>query len=413
MFQDLKPYFNPVHLLESSEFARGALLAGLIGWLGFQLRSAPLQLWNLIRGRFVVSVEIRDPEVFKMLAHYLATLRYADERCRRLSAELDFGVHASDEKLPLRFSPARGRHIFYIGRWLFWLERQKEEMKTGEYSWQIEYFTLNTLGLNAGRARLVIEQARDAYLSHGKRVEVYVTSGWQWIRAREVPPRSLESVVLPESFKEDVVADLRRFQSQRDFYQRLGMPYRRGYAFEGPPGTGKTSLVRALASEFKLNLYQVNLRSQVLDDQELLLRLGEVPPGSVILFEDVDCLVAGREDKDVKGVTLSGLLNGLDGVASQEDVIYVFTTNFYDRLDPALVRPGRIDRRFHFDLAEPGQVMTLFRRFFPGCDPQAVALAYGDERKSMAWVQGVLQQHQDDLSGALSVLRNSNKEVRA
>jgi chaperone BCS1 len=73
-----------------------------------------------------------------------------------------------------------------------------------------------------------------------------------------------------------------------------GVPYRRGYLLFGPPGTGKTSFVQAIAGALKLNLCYVNLSNDEIDDDNLNRLLSEAPERSIILMEDVDAMFKDR-----------------------------------------------------------------------------------------------------------------------
>lgn len=125
------------------------------------------------------------------------------------------------------------------------------------------------------------------------------------------------------------------------------MPYRRGYLLYGPPGTGKTSFVQAVAGALKLNICYLNLSGGRFDDDGLNRALNDAPAHSIILLEDIDGIFVEREavsvQKKGRNVSFSGLLNALDGVRSQEGRITIMTTNHREKLDPALLRPGRAD----------------------------------------------------------------------
>jgi len=149
------------------------------------------------------------------------------------------------------------------------------------------------------------------------------------------------------------------------------VPYRRGYLLYGPPGTGKTSFTQAVAGALKLNICYLNLSGGNMDDDGLNRALNDAPSHSIILLEDIDGIFVGRESVSkgkgggARGVTFSGLLNALDGVRSQEGRILFMTTNHREKLDPALMRPGRADFHAHLNNATHEQMKQLFLKFNP------------------------------------------------
>jgi len=147
-----------------------------------------------------------------------------------------------------------------------------------------------------------------------------------------------------------------------------GIPYRRGYLLHGPPGSGKSSFIQALAGSLSYDICLLNLSERGLTDDKLNYLLSNAPERSFILIEDVDAAFNKRvqtsEDGYQSSVTFSGFLNALDGVASGEERIIFLTTNHIDRLDPALIRPGRVDLAPSVDDAVPEQARTLFTNFY-------------------------------------------------
>lgn len=161
----------------------------------------------------------------------------------------------------------------------------------------------------------------------------------------------------------------------------MGIPYRRGYLFYGPPGCGKSSFIKAVAGHFGLGVCLMTLSNRELTDDALTVLLNETPRRCIIVIEDIDAAVRSRDALHSEassggpshGITLSGLLNALDGIASQEGRILILTTNKRHALDDALVRPGRVDKKIYFDLASRAQLADYFRAFFPTLREDAVA----------------------------------------
>lgn len=180
-----------------------------------------------------------------------------------------------------------------------------------------------------------------------------------WDRRDDLPTRSLDTVVLRDGQKEEIVADLERFLGAEADYNRMGVPWHRGYLFHGPPGNGKTSLARALATRFGLDLYYLPL-SDMAADADLLRLASEITPRSVLLIEDIDVAQVARErdDKDNRA-SMSGLLNALDGVGTPHGLVKMLTTNNPEVLDGALIRPGRADRRFEIANPDSEQIARL------------------------------------------------------
>lgn len=162
-------------------------------------------------------------------------------------------------------------------------------------------------------------------------LSVYIPNpfhGGDWMRARLGSRRPLSSVGLKAGQAEALLADLRRFYSAHERYADLGIPWWRGYLLFDPPGTGKTSLVTALASELLLNVCTLSLASPIVTDEKIHLLLAAVPQRSLLLIEDVDAFFRQRDAAHAQvKLSFSGFLNALDGVATQEGNVLCMTTN--------------------------------------------------------------------------------------
>lgn len=131
------------------------------------------------------------------------------------------------------------------------------------------------------------------------------------------------------------------------------------------PGNGKSSFINALAGVCAYNICVLNLNERGLTDERLSVLLSVVPPRSIILLEDVDAAFVNRDQRTAAySVTFSGLLNVLDGVTSTEERVIFMTTNHIERLDPALIRPGRVDVKTYIGNATPHQIEKMWQRFY-------------------------------------------------
>ncbi len=211
----------------------------------------------------------------------------------------------------------------------------------------------------------IIREAKVAYEdSQPARVEYFRSDQYgDWI-GEVISPRSLESVYHPAELIQDLIGDVRTYLESKKIYGELGMPYRRGYLLAGPPGTGKSSLILAIATNFKLPIYSVPLRGTEMTGERLLQLLSNCRKPSLIALEDVDCLkvATSRTSKSTDGLTMADLLNVIDGIGASEDRVLFMTANHPEKLDVALTRAGRVDRKFYIDYAQDEELRSFHSR---------------------------------------------------
>lgn len=190
--------------------------------------------------------------------------------------------------------------------------------------------------------------------------------------------RPLSTVILDGKQKEPLVTGLKDFldPQTRRWYSEHSIPYKRGCLLHGPPGTGKKSFSLSIPGELDMDIYVVSIPGA--NDRLLKGLFAGLPDRCVVLLEDIDAAGAAcardsnLEDSDSgtdtrprrRGATLSGLLNVLDGVASQEDRVLIMTANHPPKLDQALTRPGRVDRKVEFQFAGRDTAKEIYRFMF-------------------------------------------------
>ncbi|KAJ6498338.1 mitochondrial chaperone bcs1 [Mycena vulgaris] len=246
---------------------------------------------------------------------------------------------------------------------------------------------------------LLLEAKKDYMAAEEHSISIYVSdmnNSWRHVASR--PKRNINSIILDPGVSELLVDDARDFLESKAWYAARGIPFRRGYLLYGAPGSGKTSIISSIAGELGLDVYIVSLSRAGLDDSALSELISNLPEKCIALMEDIDAAFTQSLNRDtVQGpasagaddgrpappgappapstsrLSLSGLLNALDGVAAQEGRILYATTNKYTALDPALCRPGRMDIHVEFRLASKFQAQKLFYSFYLPSDEAAAA----------------------------------------
>lgn len=358
--------FSFHELLSSNPLIAGGFTMAIVGWVVMQLKNAPVQLWGLFRRTFSTSVTIYNDEyIFVLMERFLAQHKDS-QRTRNFSMT---NSEDDDGRNIACMTPGDGPHIMrHNGCWFFISKSTKEtNTKSGPDMMVRKVITITTFGRSRKSLDALIVDAQKTRMSPDK-ISVRVWTGSFYDSADNKRKRSMDTIYIRPDIKAAILSDMAWFAAQAPWYKERHIPHRRGYLLQGPPGTGKTSLITALASEFDKSISIINLSSCENDDA-FLKALNAAGP-NIVAIEDVDSFLATHErsgkksdDKEAKGVTLSGILNAMDGIASKDGRIVILTTNRPDVLDSALVRPGRIDRIFTLAHADRDVAEMMFDRF--------------------------------------------------
>ncbi len=169
-----------------------------------------------------------------------------------------------------------------------------------------------------------------------------------------------------------VIQETETWLAATSWMHKRGIPCRRGILLEGPPGTGKSSFVRALAEHFKVRLVIVELATCSDFDLTALRDMGRTP--SIFLFEDIDRIFRGDVnvvERDTDKVTFDAFLNLLSGVDPLQGLIFL-TANHPENIDSTLTRPGRIDRRVKIPLLDARGAQMIAERIMQGCPQELI-----------------------------------------
>jgi len=381
---------DAIHLTQAQQLLLSFAGMGLGGSALFALRSVPKLIWGAVREAASVCLLIdSDDEAYRHVSVWLARHRSA-RRGRRLMLAEAYDYDRSEWNWEITLG--QGWHLVMFGAAPVLIYRHVQEpdsLGRAVGASRRERLTLMTPGRRQEPIRRLIAEAKDAYQGVGM-VQIYFwTAGYYQVADRR-RARSIDTVFMPEVQKDRLVADIETFVASREAYHRRGVPWRRGYLFEGPPGTGKTTLIGVMAGHIGRSLYVLNLNS-LAGDNELITAVNAVARDGVLVIEDIDGVkvshdrdapaaqlkIAGgtalqlQPEQDRRGITLSGLLNAIDGVTARDGRILFITSNKPDHLDAALLRAGRVDVREHIALLGRDEAWAMVRSFHPAATETA------------------------------------------
>lgn len=426
----------------SNTLVSSGLILLLATTLWGYLRQFSWFAFEFLMQRFVTQVEIReDDDTFRWISTFLAeNPKYAlltqmhrvSVKHERKAGRNHWATDKDDllavEKPDVLFTPGEGLTVIWFQRRLFLVWRTSQNdiaavFRGGQSSTSDKLF-IYSFGRSKDSISHLVHTAMEYAVQKDKEKTVvfvldHMNGGWS--RALSKPKRPIDSVILRDDVADEIRRDAAEFLASAEWYRNLGVPYRRSFLLYGKPGCGKTSFVTALAGELNLNVCVLSLNKPYLTDDSVNSHLRSAPPNSIILIEDIDVAFPTREasQRALKGrntnsfaqnsaptVTFSGILNAIDGIASQEGRIIVMTTNCKDELDPAIMRPGRVDRAAEFKLASSAQAKQMFLRFYPEEKDLADKFAshISPDLISMAALQGLFMLFKRDPLGAVNAV---------
>ncbi|KAL8897263.1 MAG: hypothetical protein Q9192_002666 [Flavoplaca navasiana] len=396
-----------------AQFAGNPFFTGGLGLAGFAAILAGAQKGlrqgaSLLKRRLLVDVDINVKDdtyqwfLYWMTIHHRRQLSTANQSnplekvgiieslLRRFPTRMHhLSIATSKTQLPngavqtqFALIPGPGRHILRYKNAFILANRVRETKSMGLNNgnpWE----TITLTALYSQRhifETLFLEAHELAQKSVEGKTIVFTPRTASWEKFGEPRrKRTLESVILDEGVKEHIVADVKDFLRSEQWYYDRCIPYRRGYLLHGVPGSGKSSFIQALAGHLDYNIAMVNLSERGLTDDRLNYLITILPKRTFVVLEDVDAAFSGRTMSDESGyrganVTFAGLLNAIDGITSSEERILFLTTNHVERLDAALIRPGRVDMTVRLGEATRYQAAKLWNRFYGDIDENGINL---------------------------------------
>lgn len=427
----------------NNQMIAGAISLWGLGVGSYLARHVPGVVWKFLVRQFTVDLTMQSADhiydQFMDWYHQTGRSRQARTLIAQnvyLSNDDDRDMVGDDSNQTMLVSAGYGMHFFFFGGRIFRMTLVEKESH-GIYGTK-QTVTITSIGRSQKLFRRLLSEVNPPRVVCG--TKIYKWNGREWNFLREQPARPFETVVIPKPVREDLLRHLNNFREQKSWYIDNGVPYRTGIMLHGLSGSGKTSLAMGLCSYLQADLYLMN--PNALASPEAESALGRLTDKCVVLMEDIDTYRVTRarngptelavappgygppapggpvEPKGASGpslmesltegtsseLTLSALLNAIDGASSSSGRILIATTNHYARLDRALVRRGRFDKTIELGYVNAEGFREFFSRFYPGFKfPRDTVFP---DKVVASDVQAVIFEHREDPEGALEALIN-------
>jgi chaperone BCS1 len=360
------------------------------GSLLYIIKSVPLKIWRFIVKRSSFSVEIPDnDDAFEWLTHWFSEYKF-------IGGIKSFSLYTkiNNNKIKLMLSPAPGIHYFFYKKRLVKINKYRKEFESMGLGSKPFYENIHITVYSFKKEIIedIIHEANNFNKDHAYGVYILRQNSWGgWSYPKFYPARRYDSIILNDELDQKILGDVQEFLGSHEWYEKRGIPYRRGIALHGPPGNGKTSIVKGLAAHLKLQIATISFNTKDFNDDGLIQLVSSLPANTILLLEDIDRIFDVSQNNEARkvNVTFSGLLNAIDGVLTPQNLIIIMTANHFDKLDEALIRPGRIDKRFYVGDATKDQARRFFEHFY-GFASLAEEFA---ERYNREVSMSVLQEH--------------------
>lgn len=342
------------------------IILAILGYVGFYFKSIYSVIQNFVINRFSFSIS--------SISQYYETYFIINEFITNIDSKLIknnitlFREQSEDGDFRMVKRLNYGEYVFWHKGSLFIINKNKNE--TLERVTETIYIRIV---FNFKKYQETIVNLVSKRKMTPEYTRIYLTR-WEFISKHN---KSFDSIFNKE--KEIIINHLDTFKKNKEIYKKHGLNYKTGILLYGEPGTGKTSIARAIAQYMDYDIYIINLNQY--RSHELVERIASIPKKSVILIEEIDCSNLDKRNKNETVDTiktnntqekpntdngkeiLSALLNCLDGYASPEECIFVATTNYKDKLDSALIRTGRMDLHVELKKIDKNDIIRMCHNF--------------------------------------------------
>lgn len=334
--------------------ANPGIALAILGYFGFIFKDIPARIWSLIQQRLSVTFNSSSSD-----NTYQFTMNWLISRFPDLKQHIQLTGYNS-----LAYTIADGTYFFTIDPFTYILIN-KFYIERGNYDGMFYIVKGQIIGLNRYK---ILKDYNDFVIKSmpdkNTHLEILYRNQDRYTSCIYSNKRSFDDIFLEKDTKSSIISIIDKFIQSYDYYKEHGITYKLGIMLSGKPGSGKSSIAKAIASYLGWRVYYINGKNNIQFDHQM--------NNTVILMEDIDCIIEeSREKKEEKEshtdnqdkLSMHDLLNYLDGILSPSNCIFIATTNYPERIDPALIRPGRFDYHFTIDYADRSLAEQVCDRF--------------------------------------------------
>jgi chaperone BCS1 len=335
-------------LIKTNPQVAGALTLVIGGSVSYFVRDIPLKLWVFLKAQAIVEAELdntsewngKDP-IFMRFMNW-----YPNHSIQWMSRSYKYNSEG-------KMVAGKGNQYFMFKGRLFWFFIT--DLSSDGVHFRKQVINIRCLSRSKALMNDMLDTATFVEAGAAKAaIQVFslrVTQYEQtWVSVGSYPIlKNMVPLVNADTF--GVISEcLKRFAETKEWFDENHITYKRTFLFSGPPGTGKSTLAMQIAMMTGRDVYLVDLQN--IRGSDFTNIVGSIPSGSVMLLEDVhgcdellkrEPLEDGNRYVSSQGPDLSQVLNVLCGIIPLADIITIMTTNYKERLEPALYRPGRVD----------------------------------------------------------------------
>lgn len=408
-----------------NQFLTSTVAVYAMGLITYLMRNVPVAILRFLDRRFIAKMcfdnsswELRQTQM--EFDKWYSNTKY-------MAAVRDFRLMVTYDGRAV-VSPGGSVNFFVLGWRLYWFTTTKD---TSERVTQETVYNTTICTLSLWRSDAVFERFVQLFsptydlADENSHYWVLWERDGDWFKQYRAKRKEWDDVIYNDKVRSIVGGSVHKFLNNVALYEKLSIPRKLTFLFHGEPGTGKTELTRMIASITGYNVFPMNMEGKNL--QAFTRSLNQIPKNSILLLEDVDSFSSKRNLRDYKAgaptettgeetsdetgadsgprqpkeqMTLSGLLNVLDGICPLDNLIVVITTNALEKLDAALYRKSRVDVLLEIERFTSDEIWRYIEGLYPdvrGCRFELLPMA-GCE------IAELVRKHFDDHSGFLAEL---------